>query len=319
MVDGLLDRLKALADPLRLRIVGVLLQQELAVTELAEVLQISQPRVSHHLKALKDAGLISVRREGSWTFCSMVCDDGAAGRLLSALEPQAGGFAPEPEDLGRLGQVIAQRRQRSKAYFESVAGAWSQYQARFAGNGLRHQAMSYLLPEDLVVADIGCGNGFMAQALSTRARRVILIDHSPAMLDQARVQLGEVRDVDLDFRVGEMDHLPLADGEVDAAFANLVLHHVPDLEMTLREMRRIIRPEGQLIISDLMPHNLESLREEEADLRLGLRPEELSARLERAGFECVRHEHGTDALRVTTREGEESLLPLFVMCACRRR
>ena len=101
MVDGLLDRLKALADPLRLRMVGILHMQELAVTELAEVLQISQPRVSHHLRALKEADLISVRREGSWTFCSLPQEEEAAGKLLAALGPEAGGFEPEPEDLAR--------------------------------------------------------------------------------------------------------------------------------------------------------------------------------------------------------------------------
>lgn len=318
MVDGLLDRLKALADPLRLRMVGILQEQELAVTELAEVLQISQPRVSHHLRALKEAQLISVRREGSWTFCSLAQDEGAAGKLLLALGPEAGGFEPEPDDLARLHQVMAQRRHRSKAYFEAAAGEWSEKEPRFAGNGLRHQALSWLLPDGLAVADIGCGHGFMAQALATRVRRVVLVDHSPAMLEQARARLGRLDGVDLDYRVGELDELPIGDGEVDAAFANLALHHAPDLEAALRELLRILRPGGQVIISDLMPHEVEALREEEADLRLGLRPETLAELLTETGFDQVRHEAGIDALRVVTQDGAEKLLPLFVMKACRQ-
>ncbi len=318
MVDGLLDRLKALADPLRLRMVGILHMQELAVTELAEVLQISQPRVSHHLRALKEADLISVRREGSWTFCSLPQEEGAAGKLLAALGPEAGGFEPEPEDLARLHQVMAQRRNRSKAYFEAAAREWSEKEPRFAGNGLRHQALSWLLPEDLSVADIGCGNGFMAQALATRVRRIVLVDHSPAMLQQARVRLGRIPGVDLDYRVGELDALPLGDGEVDAAVANLTLHHAPDLEAALRELGRIVRSGGEVIISDLMPHEIDALREREADLRLGLEPEALADMLAETGFHRVRHEPGIDALRAVAKNGEEKLLPIFVMKACRQ-
>ena len=82
-------------------------------------------------------------------------------------------------------------------------------------------------------------------------------------------------------------------------------------------MQRLVR-KGTIALDGTLPHDVESLREEEADLRLGLRPEELATRLARAGFEHVRHEQGIDALRVTTRDGEERLLPLFVMCACKR-
>ncbi len=317
MNEQLLDRLKALADPLRLRMIAILRAEELAVTELAEVLSISQPRVSHHLKVLREADIVTVRHEGTWTFCSIVAGESPGDGLLAALEPMAGGFEPHPDDQRRLHGVMAQRRKRSKEFFESVAADWNELEPRFAGNGLRHQALSFLLPEGLVFADIGCGTGFMSRTLATRARKVILIDHSPAMLDQAKAELGTIKGVELDFRVAELDSLPLDDAEVDGAFANLVLHHVPDLGATLRELHRVIKTGGRLVISDLLPHEVESLREEQADLRLGLSPDELAVRLEQAGFAQLEYEEAVDALWITTEAGEDELLPIFVMSARR--
>ena len=188
MVDALVETFKALADPLRLRIVAILGEEELAVGELAVVLEISQPRVSHHLKMLRESGLIRVRREGAWTFCRL----GEPGpELLQALAPWSGNLAPSLEDRSRLARVLDARRERSRSFFEAAAGRWESLEPRFEGSGLRHQALSLLLPKGLVLADVGCGTGFMSRALASRAERVILIDHSPAMLEKARGELGD--------------------------------------------------------------------------------------------------------------------------------
>ena len=317
MVEGLVDALRALADPLRLRMVAILSQEELAVGELAEVLGMSQPRISHHLKVLRESGLIRVRREGAWTFCSLMAPGGEnpGPGLLRAMEPWANAVTPGPGDLEKLKQVLEARRERSRSFFEEAAGRWESLEPRFEGSGLRHQALSLLLPGAAVLADVGCGSGFMAETLATRASKVILIDHSPAMLEKARAQLGEDKPAVLEFRVGELDHLPLADNEVDGAFVNLVLHHAPDLKSTLGELSRAIRPGGALVISDLLPHEEDWLREEHADLRLGLEPGELDGLARSAGFTAVRVEGGVDQLRVRARGGQEAVLPLFVMRA----
>ncbi len=315
MVEGLIEALKAMADPLRLRILAVLRREELAVGELAEVLAISQPRVSHHLRMLRAAGMVRVRREGAWTFCSLEAPSPATEGLFRTLEQGFGAQGADPGDATRLERVLAERRERARSFFDAAAGRWERFEPRFEGSGLRHQALSLLLPDGLVLADIGCGTGYIARELARRARRVILVDPSAAMLERARTALGQSLPAELEFRVGEIERLPLADGEVDGAFANLVLHHVSDLAATLAELGRVIRPGGSLVASDFLPHEAEWLREEQADLRLGLDPGQLAALALKAGFSAAASESAVDRLRVRSRDGHEALLPMFVLRA----
>jgi len=317
MTEGLVEALRAMADPLRLRILAVLGQEELAVGELAEVLAISQPRVSHHLRMLREAGLVHVRREGAWTFCSLepLAQGGPAEGLLQALGQALGPDGPDEADRARLERVLGARRERTRSFFDEAAGRWESFEPRFEGSGLRQQALSLLLGDGLVLADIGCGTGFMAQELVRRAAKVILVDPSAAMLEKARTGLDRNLAARVEFRVGDLERLPLAAEEVDGAFANLVLHHVSDLAATLSELARILRPGGTLVVSDLLPHDEEWLREEQADLRLGLEPDLLAQLALRAGFADAAAEPAADRLRVRSREGHESLLPLFVMRA----
>ncbi len=321
MSDTLVDILKAMADPLRLRIVALLGREELAVGELAEVLDMGQSRISHHLKVLREAGLILVRHEGAWSFCSLVtAANGRAGAMLvEAMESWGEDLTPRPDDQRRLTMVLEARRERSRSFFDAAAGRGEILEPCLEGSGIRHQALSTLVPSDLVLADIGCGSGFMTQALATRAARVILVDHSEATLENARVELGQSLPAKLEFRVGELESLPLADEEVDGAFVNLVLHHVADLRTALGELARAIRPGGALVVSDMLPHDAEWLRDEHADLRLGLDPVKLGELARDSGFEQVHVEAGADQLRAKSDGGQEALLPLFVMKARRRR
>jgi ArsR family transcriptional regulator len=130
------------------------------------------------------------------------------------------------------------------------------------------------------VADLGCGTGFLAAWLAERGAQVIAVDHSEGMLGAARAR---TRGPGVDYRKGELDALPLGDGEVDAAFVNLVWHHLPDHGAAAREMFRVLAPGGVVVVSDLAPHHAEWMREGMGDLRLGLEPEQVVATLLRAG------------------------------------
>ena len=316
MKPALVETLKAMGDPLRLRILALLGRAELAVGELAQVLGVAQPRVSHHLKLLKDSGLVRVRREGAWTFCALESPgDGKVGPgMLQALESLAGkDLRPARKDLDRLEKVLEARRQRSRSFFDAAAGRWESLEPRLAGSGLRHQALSFLVEPGKTLVDVGCGTGFMARILATRAARVILVDHSPAMLVRARESLEGKVPAELDFRVGEVDALPIGEGEVQGVFANLVLHHVPDLAGALAELVRVLEPGGTLVVSDLLPHQEEWLREEQADLRLGIDPDELAILAGKAGLEDVRHEEGVDRIELRDKGGRTVELPLFLL------
>jgi ArsR family transcriptional regulator len=160
-----------------------------------------------------------------------------------------------------------------------------------------------------VVADLGCGSGFLSSVLAQSASRVIAIDHSRAMLAAAKKKrLGAA----VEFRQGEFDALPLADGEVDAAFANLVWHHLPDFAAAAAEVFRVLAPAGTVVISDLLPHDAEWMREAMGDLRLGLKPDQVLASLARAGFEALHWQSAVDQYTVTSPAGEVRRLPMFL-------
>ena len=189
----------------------------------------------------------------------------------------------------------------------------------FATGALRPQAYASLVPRDLVLADLGCGAGFLTEYLVQRGARVIAVDHSQAMLDaaQRRVGGGDARGGGggAEFRQGEMDRLPLADGEVDAGFSNLVWHHLPSLERAAHELRRVVRPGGHAVVTDLLPHAEEWMRLEMGDLRLGLEPDAVGNALAQAGFAHVEIEALHDRYVVAGRVGRKAALPMFLVRA----
>lgn len=220
------------------------------------------------------------------------------------------------DDHERLQLVLEERRRRSRDYFDQVAADWDVVGSDFTRGVVRLHAVNTLVPRALTVADVGCGTGYMARALVRCVDKVILIDHSEGMLEQARRSLEPFVER-VDFRRGELDRLPLGDGEVDAAFANMVMHHVPDLSAALRELYRATKPGGTLVITDLLPHKEAWMTEEMADLRLGLDPTDLARRVHKVGFENVRTDTPDDALVVKGSSGRTAELPMFLLTATR--
>jgi len=314
MKSALTTTLKVLADPTRLRILGLLAQEELSVGELARAVAMLQSRVSNHLKVLRECGMLEERREGASVLVRLARGTGVPDDLWSAIESRLESVDGRANDLKRLERVLDDRRERSREFFDRVAPEWDLLGSEFKRGLVRWRALSCLIPDGLVVADVGCGTGYMARALVRVADRVVCIDHSEAMLEQAKSRLA----ADLarvEFRVGELDRLPLADGEVDAVFANLVLHHVPDVLAALREMRRALKPGGRLVVTDLLPHKESWMTEAMADLRLGLDATELKSRVEKAGFVDARADEIEDAYVVEGPAGRKAELPLLLIHA----
>jgi len=314
---GLTTLLKVLADPTRLRILGLVAQEELSVGELARAVAMLQSRVSNHLKVLRECGMLEERREGASVLVRLARGDGVPEDLWAAIESRLAAIDGRANDLRRLGVLLDERRKKSREFFDRVAPEWDLVGSEFKRGLARWRAVGSLVPHGLVVADVGCGTGYMARALVRVAARVICIDHSSAMLEQARARLAEPADQAgrVEFRVGEVDRLPLADGEVDAVFASLVLHHVPDVLAALREMRRALKPGGRLVITDLLPHKEAWMTEAMADLRLGLDATELKSRVEKAGFDDAVVDLIEDAYVVEGPAGRKAELPLFLIHA----
>ncbi|MGB8214028.1 MAG: arsenite methyltransferase [Anaerolineales bacterium] len=171
----------------------------------------------------------------------------------------------------------------SAPYFEKVAGQWDELRSGYFTEAVREAAIhkAYLHP-DMTVADVGAGTGFVAAGLATQVRHVHVLDGSPGMLDVARKNLVQFENVE--FHVADGLALPLPEASLDAAFANMYLHHCPDPLAAISEMVRLLRPGGRLVITDMDAHKYEWLRTEMADVWLGFERAQMREWFEQAGL-----------------------------------
>ena len=281
------DRLATLADPTRGRILLALDQHELTVGELCSVLDLPQSTVSRHLKMLADEQWLTTRQEGTSRFYSRNKElDPGADRLWSVVAEDLRASANYRRDLKRLGDVVAQRRTKSREFFAGAAGTWDELRTELFGNAVGGGALLGLFDPDWVVGDLGCGSGHLAGLLAPFVGRVIGVDASEGMLEQARTRLADVAGVDL--RVGELESVPIGSGELDAAVLSLVLHHAPDPRRVLGEALRVLKPRGRLLIVDLLPHDRVEYRERLGHVWLGFSKEQITEWLEEEGFSRVK-------------------------------
>lgn len=310
-LDSLQATLKLLSDPLRLRLCAMLARAELVVQEMVSITGLQQSRVSNHLSLLKRAGVVRDRREGTWSFHSLV-EPSLDGPLTPSLfEATVQPYLDSDEgrqDLSALQAVLDRRRQSSRDAHDRLAAQWDSVGQDFAVGTLRAEILAQAWPSGPCVADLGCGAGFLAGWLAERSAQVFGVDHSDGMLAQARANVPAA-----EFRQGELDALPFEADQLDAAFANLVWHHVPDHDAAAREVHRVVKPGGCVVVSDLMPHESDWMRERMGDLRLGLKAERVVSSLLRAGFRDLVTQPLTDRYCVTAPDGTRAEFPMFVV------
>lgn len=283
----IVDRLSALADATRGRLLFVLERHELTVGELCAVLQLPQSTVSRHLKVLADDGWVASRAEGTSRRYRLAQPDDPARRLWQVVRESLAVAPGAAHDLQRLERVLAERRTRSRDYFRGVAGEWDRVRAELFGGRADLLALLALLDDRTVVGDLGCGTGAMAEALAPAVGRVIAVDDSEAMLGAARARLDGAPNVEL--RAGSLEALPIEDGALDAAVLSLVLHYVPEPLPALAEAARALRPGGKLLVVDMLPHDREDMRVEMGHVWPGFDEPLLAGWLAEAGFGRVRY------------------------------
>ena len=294
--------LRAVSEPTRRRMLQVLSSQQLSVSDLAEVLDLPQSTVSRHLRLLREAGLLIEQRHGATVLCSTWPVDpqslehagenggtapGAAvlrDRLVEWLARQ-----PLPEDcLQRLDTIRRRRVAHPGGFFDQLGPRWDQLRVEAFGELFHLEALSWLLPPEWTVADIGTGTGYLLPVLAARFRRVVAVDPSPTMLDAARRRPDLAVGGKIDFREGSLERLPMPDGELDAAIACLVLHHVAEPKAALAELRRAVRPGGCVLLVEQELHHDSSFHQRMGDTWWGFEPKSLAEFLKAAGFEAVR-------------------------------
>ncbi len=281
---------KALADESRLRIVSVLAQGDFNVNELIEILRMGQSRISRHLKILADSGLVTNRREGNWIYYSLAPSQeqsDLAALLRIAVQSMKASKIYE-KDLQHLESLVQRRRSLSQKYFDRVGPEWECLQRDVLDStSYREHALAYLPAGKDAVVDLGAGAGLLLPALLLRFKNVIALDSSQTMLkvaaDYVQKQAAKAASR-CEFRLGELEHLPIHDRSVDAALASMVLHHVSNPANAIAEVYRILRRGGTFVIADLLEHNIAEMREKYADLWLGFKKSDFNKWLAASGF-----------------------------------
>jgi ArsR family transcriptional regulator len=282
------DRLSALADPIRGRLLLALEGHELTVRELQATLQLPQSTVSRHLKVLGDLGLVVTRSEGTSNWYRMPARelDPALRRLWLAIREEVAESPAARRDALRLQPILARRHLTSQRFFASSAGQWDKLRGELFGDRSELLALPALLEESWTVGDLGCGTGHLVPVLAPFVRRVIGVDESEAMLATARERTKDLSNVEL--RSGSLEDPPLRRGELAAALLLLVLHHSPDPGRVLTGVYRALEPGGKLLLVDMLPHEHAEYREQMGHQWLGFPQPELRGWLETAGFERIR-------------------------------
>ncbi len=272
---------KAFSDTTRVRLVNLLMHYELNVNEITAILDMGQPRISRHLKILSDSGLISPRRDGLWVFYSAV-KDGEPRRFIDAVS-YLFTIPSLDEDIVRAMRVVEARAAETRNFFNTIAGDWDAKKSDLFREFNIEGKIIGRVPRCDTAADLGCGTGDFLEFLKTKARTVIGVDNSPRMLEMARQRFsGNGGSIDL--RLGEMEHLPMRDGEAEFALMNMVLHHLVAPDLGIREAARVIKRKSTLLIVEFEKHDSEALRTDHGDRWLGFEPGEITRWLEDAGF-----------------------------------
>jgi len=283
------DRMSALSDTTRSRLLLVLEEHELTVSELCSVLQLPQSTVSRHLKVLGDEGWAASRAEGTSRRYRMV-DGGlepSARRLWHLVREQVAATPVAEQDAQRVQGVLALRRSRSQEFFSTAAGEWDRLRTELFGRRADLLALLALLDKGWTVGDLGCGTGQVSEALAPFVGRVVAVDESAAMLAAARARLEGVQNVEV--RRGELERLPLDDAELDAAVLFLVLPYLAEPGRAVAEAARTLRPSARLLVVDMTPHDREEYRQRMGHLWQGFPREQVGEWMRAAGLDGFRY------------------------------
>jgi ubiquinone/menaquinone biosynthesis C-methylase UbiE/biotin operon repressor len=281
-MPSIVKTLRAAADTNRLRILLLLKGEELSVAELQEILAMGQSTISTHLSQLKQAGLVEDRRTGKSSFYRLGSPAGG-GPLDEILLRAKEQIEEAAADQAAMRRVVKKRQDKMRSFFDSVAGRLGRdYVPGQSWKGVA-EALLRLMPP-MVIADLGAGEGTFALLLAERAAKVIAVDTSAKMIEVGREQALRHGVTNVEFRLGDMEEVPIEDGQVDLVFFSQSLHHALHPDRALAEAARILRPGGRVVVLDLVKHRFEEARELYADEWLGFSEAELETMLEKAGF-----------------------------------
>lgn len=282
-MPGLLKALKLLGDESRLRILRLLDKEELSVGELQEILGMGQSRISMQLAQLKQANLIDLRRAGQKSLYRLAPPREIAAPLRDILKRTREEIAEAAADDEALSLILARRKDTLRAHFDELAGRFGRhYVPGRSWQGLGEMLLRILPP--MTIADLGAGEGSNSLHLSRRAERVIAVDNSEKMVAYGRSLARKYKVKNLEYRLGDLEQLPIEDSICDLALFHQSLHHALHPERAVAEAARILKPGGTIAIVDLMRHRFEEARDLYAHVWLGFTQADLAIFLRDSGF-----------------------------------
>lgn len=277
-----LNFFKALSDDTRLRLLHIFTHYELNVNEIVEIMGMGQSRISRHLKILADTQLLTYRRDGLWTFYTAAVQ-GEGHRFINTVKYLFDNDPVFEQDLEKVKKILEERSKETVRFFDSIAEDWEKLKREIIGDVDLNGLILGNIPVSGTIVDLGCGTGDLLSFLKEKADRVIGVEKAPRMLEEARRRFAD-RKKNIDLRIGELEHLPLREGEADLAVINMVLHHLPDPPKALQEAHRVLKKGNLFIIVDLLTHTQENMRERYGDRWLGFSESEMKKWLKNSGF-----------------------------------
>ena len=275
--------LQVLSDPTRLRMLRLLGQEELSVAELQEILEMGQSRISSHLGLLRRNELVSDRKDGKRTYYVLDIDLSPKYEFLRLALSEESDEEFWLSDQSALSRIVDRRRRESERYFDEVAERLGKnYVPGRTWEAIGH--FLFRLVPSITIVDLGAGEGTISQLLADRAKKVICIDSSKSMVRLGTDLAKRKGLANLEYKVGDLEKVPLPAKSVDLALMSQSLHHAQKPEAALSEAFRVLKPGGQLIVIDLKKHQFEKARELYGDHWLGFGQNELYRMIDEAGF-----------------------------------
>lgn len=302
------DTLKLLSDSTRLRLLRLLVEEELSVAELQAILDMGQSRISTHLGLLKQGELVEDRREGKRSYYHVSRSlEKETQDLLRVVCESFDKQSQGKSDIQSLNRILDQRRELSEKFFNTVANNLAKYPCP----GRTWEAIGHFLLKltpAIVIADLGAGEGIISQLLARRAETVYCVDNSKRMVEVGSDLALKNGFTNLIYKYGDIESVPLKNEQVDLSLLSQALHHASQPDQAIREAHRILKPGGQIIILDLLEHQFEKARELYNDQWLGFSQNQVYRWLKDAGFEQVE-------VSIVAREAKEPYLETILASA----
>ena len=283
-MGSILKSLRVLSDPIRLRLMLLLLEEELTVAELQEILGLAQSRISTSLSLLKGEDLVKDRRVGKNIFYSGGEDTDPT--LQAVIDAARGELKEAAQDQAHLTFTLKKRKDRAAEYFNRLAGRFGRsYVPGRSWEALSHALLRLLPP--MVIADLGAGEGTLSQLLARTAQNVIAIDNSEKMVEFGSQLARDNGILNLEYRLGDIEAPPIDPDSVDVALFSQALHHAATPQRALNSAHKILKPGGRVIVLDLLSHTHEPAKELYGHVWLGFSEIELQSMLKKAGFSKI--------------------------------